>query len=209
MSLFKEGRITRRGAITSIAGAAGVATLGFLAFPRPAEQAGQSPIPAFISKEKPPEKGWERFRSTQFPYQIDYPEDWTVQSVQGLEKKDVFKGRTVNGFQTNVTIFTEPVGSWVNEEAYRDNLISRLTVKNPEGKIVFLPGSWKVKIGTGREVYVVGDLISRSPTLARETAFIINDRKLWQITNLSADVQKDSKDYQIFEKMLSTFKFLS
>jgi hypothetical protein len=168
----------------------------------------QSPAKKQLAEE-PPEGNWSRFRSINYPYQMDHPQDWSAQSTEGLGKKiDIFKGKFVNNFQTNVTVVAEPAGSWVNEDDYRDNLINQLTIRSQDGKLIFQPGWWKVKIGSGREIYVVGGI---KPPLIQQTGIIIAARNIWQITLSSADVKLNeiSKDVQTFEKMLSTFNFRS
>lgn len=85
--------------------------------------------------EKAPDKGWSRFRSLNYPYQIDYPQDWSAQSTQLMGKKiDIFKGEVIDNFQVNVNILAEPVQSWVKVEDYVQNYLSQVEQIAVNGK---------------------------------------------------------------------------
>lgn len=121
----------RRFLVLSTLGSLGLACQRQAESPPSNQTIGQQPS----TPERPLEAGWMRFRSLNYPYQMDYPEDWTAQSTQLLGKKvDVFRGEVIDGFQVNVNVLSEPVNSWVTVDDYVQNYLSQVEQIAVSGK---------------------------------------------------------------------------
>lgn len=107
--------------------------LGQSTGPTPTAKLIETKKPTQAGVEKQPEQGWTRFRSLNYPYEIDVPPGWTIGNMQlGGNILDVFQGETVGDFQTNVSILSEPVKSWVRVEDYAKNYLDTVRKISPD-----------------------------------------------------------------------------
>lgn len=198
----------------------------------PSEKTPQStPIP-----DRAPE-GWTRFRSINYPYQLDYPQNWTAQSGQLLGKKvDVFKGEVIDDFQVNVNVLSEPINSWVTVEDYVQNYLAQVEQVAVYGKrsVGILNNEFKgvdeSQLDYGNKIYynLTKTDVAKNKTyivlaflkhpfgldqkVTTLTAIFVANGKGWQITFSSStktgNERAPLRSLEKFQKMLASFKFI-
>lgn len=156
--------------------------------------------------ESGPAEGWTRFRSVNYPYQIDYPSGWTTATLQfGPKKVDVFKGEVVQGFQTNVNIFAESVNSWVTLDDYADHVYSEITAQFP-GALTGKDAK-KEKIADLDFKFLDAQVpLPGGSSYSFGTRVFLIDGKGWQITQSLHSSIVSASQLEKFREMVSTFK---
>ena len=198
--------------------------------PTPAPKATPSPeIPVAATNPqspvsetpKSPEEGWDRFVSLNFPYQIDYPQEWTTK--KSWDGWDLFlsdkRSREYSSLHiSGVRIKAENIPDWITLETYtqqRKDSVGKIT-KNVHGKgsvagvaaeSLIYTYTWDTRpteIRTFNEILQGGyGSVVVSDTL------ILKDRKIWNIQFVAdASDPNMEADYQKYLKMLDNLKFL-
>lgn len=174
--------------------------------------------------EKPAEKGWTRFRSFNYPYEIDVPYGWTKDNIElGGKLVDVFRGETVDDFQTNVSISSEPVNSWVRPEDYTNDILAKVRQIDPEASSTLESDITSIKKLKKRQEMIDNKLKSPDTEFDREekefTERLLNTKAagqktylIWANINGEYDVTKavfllDRKGWQITLFHLSYLKY--
>ncbi len=155
---------------------------------------------------------WKTYKSGQMGFEIKYPSDLGVSyeriSSTGTEVY-FYKSFQVAGEKINYIIMSIDVGSYYSQELMREYTLDEwinenfLPLKEGESKktIVFGVDNYK-----GIKIEAVG-IIKLIPYV-----FIQKDKNIYEITgnvpSLNAEIPKDYDPNEIYNQMLSTFKFL-
>lgn len=189
--------------------------------PTPVPTAAPLPAPTVVRQvtaaptEQPRGQEFTRYRSVNYPYQIDYPSSWSVQSTNvGGRKVDIYLGKTnqvsMGGtrtpFQNNINIFTEPITGQPRLEDYKTLVASQTKqALNPYSfSEQFLP-----KALDGNDVWVIQADKLVGHTIRVMSAITIKKGQGWQITFTEAlGTNLASEDSNLFSKVMGSFKFL-
>lgn len=151
-----------------------------------------------VSIEQPPEPGWNRFRSPQFPYKIHVPPGWLATSEK---RYDHFVGGRVGIIPTHVVITVEDLKQPITLEDYRNQTRDRMSPAATAAPSVSQQNigglkAWMISVnlsGFGNDIY-------------NNRVVLIRNSQAWEIT-LETHASVAQKELPNFQKMLDHFTF--
>lgn len=169
--------------------------------PPRAEALQKPPAKPAPSQERKSESGWTVFRSTRFPYQMNYPSSWKL----NLEGLDLFrKEGGSNVFWTTARVDASVA---VQPKTTADDFLVQVANSYRSERERYSIGErLKIKVG-GQDAWLIrGYTRQFGPnSIYFETALFAKDGRGWMIDLLSdpAAMQEES---QIFKQMLDSFR---
>lgn len=100
--------------------------------PQISGQINEKPVSPTATSERPIKEGALRFKSPNYPYEIDYPSKWTVKTFDNNiltnrpGKMDVFWGEKEQGFQKYIAVFSEPIDSKLTVDDYATQVFKQI-----------------------------------------------------------------------------------
>lgn len=189
------------------------------AVPKPTEKVIPPTAIPTKSSEAKPEQGWKEFTSTGMPYRINYPAQWEQSSVLGA--LDTFYRSSTDPNRAafagaGVVITKYAKQDWVSLDNIVGQEIERLQRKNIarfERKPRLIDGQKGEQLTYAVQpdpslmnldsygMQVLKDVVFESRVL------VVKGNEVWDM-KLGTTSANATPDYEVFQKMLNTFKFL-
>lgn len=178
----------------------------------------ETPKPTPIPKptERPMEQGWKTFRSINYPYEIQIPQNLQISTlaVSVFNKKavDLFTGEKINNTPVQIAISMESTQKWVRPEDYAQNALGQVKQFN-QNALLFTMESGEEPLYAGIKLKQKTFFIQYElPQITYLKAIFITNNQAWMfdmamlMPQNSSEVVYRQKMNQNFLRMLTSFK---